>query len=194
MNTKYKISDKMSNNHKDANTGITFEGFTLIELLIVIGVFAATGTVIVSILLATLRASNKADKLMILKQVGNPALSQVVKQIRYAKSLDIPAACPPPPGVTLSSITISSVSDNGQTTLSCDTGATPTIASNGASLLDTNAVAVSACSFTCSQPSAYSPPTINFSFKLDSKNSNNLVETTGSIQFQTSVLMRNYNK
>ncbi len=176
------------------------QGFTLIELLVVIAMFAATSTVILSILFVTLRASSKSDKLIILKQSGNAIMSQVVKQIRYAKSLDTPSSCPVTPDVTLSSIKITSVLDNGQTTFSCvDLSPGPpmrpaTIASNSSSLVDTNSVSVTQCSFSCYQTTPNDPPTINFSFKLDAKSTTNAVESTGSIPFQSSVTMRNSNK
>ena len=176
------------------NSKFKIRGFTLTELLIAIAVFATTGTIILSILFVTLRTSSKSEKLVILKQNGNTAVSQIVKHIRYAKSLDSPASCPVSPGPALTSITITSVLDNGKTTFSCEVGPPATIASNSASLVDTNSVVVTQCSFTCSQPTLNDPPTINFSITLDAKSTNNLVETTGSIPFQTSVIMRNFNK
>jgi len=189
MNKKFKIKT-LPGQKKNLKSKIL--GFTLIELLVVIGILVATGTIMLSILFVTLRTSKKSDLLVTMKQNGNSALSQIVKSIRYAKSLDSPTSCVPQI-TNLTSIAITSYLDNAQTTFSCVAGPPSTIASNGASLLDTNSVAVSSCSFTCSQPTLNDSPTINFIFTLSSKNATSLVESTGTIPFQTSVTMRNFN-
>ncbi len=168
------------------------KGFSLIELLIAAAVFSTIGVITLSILFVTLRLSKKADLLIVLKQNGNAALSQVVKSVRYAKSLNDPVSCTSP--IPQESITITSYLDGEQTTFRCVNGPSATVASNGASLLDTNVVKVSSCSFTCSQQNLNDPPTINFKFNLRFKNESNLAETRGELPFQTSVLMRNYNR
>jgi len=165
-----------------------FKGFTLIELLVVAGVFVSVSTIILSIFVISLRGSRKSELLLTMKQNGNFAMSQMVKQIRYAKSIDTPASCVP--SVSQSSITITSL-DNGQTTFSCQVSPS-TLASNSAALMDTNQVKVTACSFVCSQPTAVEPPTITISFTLLPKNVSTLSENTGSIPFTTSVTMRNF--
>ncbi len=159
--------------------------------MIALVIVTATGTFVLSILFVTLRVSSKSDKLVNLKQNGNIAVSQIVKQIRYAKSLDDPTFCPATAGSSLSTITITSILDNGKTIFSCGNS---TIASNGASLVDTNSVQVTQCSFVCTQPTLNDPPTINLNLTLSSKNASSLVESTASIPFQTSVLMRNVSK
>ncbi|HZE86945.1 MAG TPA: type II secretion system protein [Methylomirabilota bacterium] len=167
------------------------KGFSLIELLVSMAVFASVTTVIITVLFVSFRAGKKSDVLISLKQNGDATLAQMVKSIRYAKSLDAPAACTTP--VTQASITITSISDAKQTIFSCPAGASTSITSNSASLIDTNAVSVSGCSFTCSQATTNDPPTITIQFTLGAKNTTSFVETTGSIPFQTSVTLRNYN-
>lgn len=169
-------------------------GFTLIELLITIAILSVIGTIVLSILFISLRVSKKSNISVKLKQNGNIALSQIVKNIRYAKSLDMPLSCPVPPGSQSSSITITSILDDGKTIFSCTSGSPATIASNEASLVDTSTVVVTSCSFTCSQANLNDPPTIGINFVLNSKNSNSFTETKGSVSFQSSVLMRNLNK
>ena len=167
------------------------KGFTLIELLLAFGIISAIGTAILSILFITLRVSRKSDVLIGLKQSGNTVMSQVIKQIRYAKSLDSPGDCRTP---IVGDITITSSLDNAQTTFSCaPVNSVNTIASNGASLVDVNAFAVTNCSFTCTQTTLNDPPTISLKFTL-TKASNGFVETTGSVPFQTSVTMRNFSQ
>jgi type II secretory pathway pseudopilin PulG len=165
-------------------------GFTLIELLVVAGVFVTLSVVILSIFVIALRGSSKSDYILSMKQNGNFTMSQIVKQIRFAKSLDSPVSCVP--SVTQSSLKITSLADNGQTTFSCPAGSQTAITSNSASLLNTNRVAVTACSFTCSQTSLSEPPTVTIKFTLAPKAVNQQVETVGTIPFQTAVTLRNY--
>jgi prepilin-type N-terminal cleavage/methylation domain-containing protein len=167
-------------------------GFTLLEVLISIGVFAAISSIIVTVLFISFRASKKSEVVVSLKQNGDSVLSQIVKSIRYAQSLDNPVSCTTP--VTRSSITITSILDNAQTTFSCPVGAATSISSNSAALLDSSIVAVSACSFTCSQPTINDPPTITVEFTLSARNTTNFVETTGAIPFQTAVTLRNFSR
>lgn len=167
------------------------KGFTLIEMLVVISMVAIIGSLVVTILVMTLRGSNKAELISTLKQNGNAAMAQMVRQIRYAKSLDTPSSCITP--VTTQSLTTTSLTDDQQTTFTCVTGANSTIASNGASLLDTTSGSVSTCSFVCSQQNIFDPPSITIQFTLTAKNANQLEETQATVPFQTTVKLRNYN-
>jgi prepilin-type N-terminal cleavage/methylation domain-containing protein len=167
-------------------------GFTLVELLVVIGVFATVSSIIVLILFSTLRASKKSDTLIELKQNGNSAISQISKSVRYAKSLDNPDQCSP--SVVVNSRKITSVQDDAQTTYACVGGSSPTIASNGASLIGTDDIRVSSCIFMCTQSNPNDPPVISLNFTLTSKNSGGGIESSGSVPFKTSIIMRNYNR
>jgi prepilin-type N-terminal cleavage/methylation domain-containing protein len=167
----------------------TPRGFTLIELLTVIGIFAIIGTLAVSILSLTLRGTKKSDLLVAVRGSGNTTLSQIVKNIRYAKRLNAPTSCVP--SVNVSSVTITSPSDDGMIVYACSTGI---ISSNSASLIDTNSFTVTGCSFTCSQKTINDPPTITLQFSLMPKNANALPETNASIPFQASVTLRNFNR
>ncbi|MBI5123614.1 type II secretion system protein [Candidatus Roizmanbacteria bacterium] len=168
------------------------KGFTLVELLVAVGVFVTISNVVIGVLFSTLRASRKSEVLLNLKQNGDTALTQMVANIRYAKSLDDPISCVTP--VTQMSITVTSSSDDGQTTYSCPMDPTFPIASNSAALIDTSSVLVRSCSFTCTQTADGNPPTITIQFILDAALSAGFVETTGSIPFQTSVTMRNFSR
>ncbi len=165
------------------------KGYTLFELLTVIGILSVIGVIVLSIVFISLRGSQKSEALEIVRQNGDAALSQMVKTVRYAKRLDAPLACTP--SVSTSSITLTSLTDNGQTTLSC---ASSTLSSNSATLLNTNAVAATSCSFTCAQGRPTDPPTITIQFSLSAKTTGNFSETTATIPFQTSVTMRNFER
>jgi hypothetical protein len=129
----------------------------------------------------------KLDAMEYAQQNGDIALSQMIRAIRYAKQLDIPTSCVTP--VTVSSIKITSLLDNAQTTYSCGANA---IASNGASLIDDSTLKVSSCSFYCSQQTDYQPPTLTVKYVLEPRNNSGLIESTFSLPFQSSVTMRNY--
>ncbi len=164
-------------------------GFTLIEVLTAIGILSVIGAIVVSVVTLTLRGTKKSDMLEFARQNGDAALSQMVKSIRYAKSLDVPASCVP--SATTQSVTITSLTDSAQTTLSCANG---TISSNSASLVDTAALTVSACSFVCRQTTSYDPPTISIYYTLSPKTAGSFVETNFTLPFQSSVTLRNYRR
>jgi prepilin-type N-terminal cleavage/methylation domain-containing protein len=170
----------------------TPKGFTLIELLMGIGIFSIIASATLTILFVSLRVSKKTDSLVQLRQSGNFTLSQIGRSIRYAKSLDSPASCVTT--VSSQTITITSVESNSKTTFTCTSGTDPSIASNSASLIDTNKFIVSECSFTCTQPSLNESPTIDFRFTLNTKSNTGIMESGGSIPFQTSITLRNYNQ
>lgn len=164
-------------------------GYTLVELLAVIGILSVISVIVVTVTFITLRGSQKSDTLEIVRQNGDTAMTQMVRSIRYAKSMDVPTSCTIP--TALQSVTISSLLDNAQTTYSCSNN---TIASNSASLINTNAVTVNACSFTCSQTSLLDPPTIRIQFSLSAKSSGVFSESTAEIPFESSVTLRNYSR
>lgn len=176
---------------KQRKTNKIYKGFSLIELIAVMAVFSVIGTIIVTIISTVLRSSKKVELLTNVRQSGDFTLSQMVRSIRYAGELTAPATCNPP--VTTNSVTITSATDNGITTYSCPVQLGSPIASNGAALTDDTAVNVTNCSFYCQQSGAGFPPIITIKFTLTPKNANNLEENLGSLSFDSSVTLRNYN-
>jgi len=167
-------------------------GFTLVEMLAVLAITGLVGTLMFQTLSSTLRGANKSDSIATIQQNGNFALSQMSRMIRYSVSLESPDSCysgPTPTPMESNSITIRNV-DNNTTTFSCDTSS-GAIASNSANMLNSSAVAVTACSFSCVQASPHDSPTMTISFTLNKKNGNDLVENNSPIHFQTSVVLRN---
>lgn len=163
------------------------KGFTLIELLTVIAILGVIGTIVVAVITMTLRGTKKADLLDTARQNGDTALSQMVKSIRYAKSLDDPTSCVDES--TINSITVTSLAANSQITYACEND---TIASNGASLIDNSVIKVSNCSFVCKQETVSDPPTVTILYTLEPKVRSDFIETNFTLPFQTSVTMRNY--
>lgn len=163
-------------------------GFTLVELLTVIGVLSVIGTIAVSVITVTLRTTKKTDLIETARQNSDTALTQMVKNIRYAGDLIYPLSCIP--RTTTSYITISAVDTNVQTTYKCINN---TIEANGTTLFDTNTLKVSAatCSFVCEQPTVYDHPTITIQYTLSPSGAGGVAETSFNLPFQSSVTMRN---
>lgn len=174
------------------------QGFTLIELLTVMMIMITVGLIIAAILVSTLRGSNKTNTVNTVRQNGDYAISQISKMLEFAQSfggvsndnINYSTACSSPT-TPYNYIKIKSF-DNGQTIFSCNTS-NSTIASNGASLINPNDVSLIDCSFTCSRNISV-PPTIGIDLKLTQKSSTGLFENNASIEFKTSVIMRNLNK
>lgn len=181
-------------------------GFTLIEFLIVIVVIGSIGLVIVGILSAALRGTNKTNIVNAVRQNGNQAIIQMTKMIEYAKSFDgksedgnsfdsdctqtqVLPLTPTPTPAKYKSLKITAI-DGGQIIYSCESFS---IASNKVSLINTNSVMLvqDQCWFTCSQERLTSNPIIGIKFQLKQKAETAYVENTASIPFETSVTFRN---
>jgi prepilin-type N-terminal cleavage/methylation domain-containing protein len=161
-------------------------GFTLIEILTVISILAVIGTIAVGIIQLTLRSSKKVDLMESARQNGDATLSQMVRTIRYAASLDDPLSCVP--STTVSSITVSAVTTHIQTTYACSGN---TIKTDGVSMFNTSTLNVNSCSFVCMQPTVTDPPTITIQYTLTPATAGIFSETKFSLPFQSSVTMRN---
>lgn len=166
----------------------TKKGFTLLELLLSLAIMVTVGAVGLSTIVVVFRGAKKSQQILLAKQNGNAALSQIVRGARYAKSLDNPNTCVPTTDITPPSFTVTSSFDGGQTTYACQNN---TISSNSASLIDTTNFSITSCSFTCSQSDIAKPPIIKMSFTIQTKNQNGLFDTTATIPFETSVTLRN---
>lgn len=76
-------------------------GFTLLELLVVIGVISIVGVITADIFSNVTRSYNKAEITVRVQRTGNVVLSQMVGEIRNARTVTSPA-----PGSSGSSLTI----------------------------------------------------------------------------------------
>ncbi len=161
-------------------------GYSLIELLSVVAIFAIVGTLVVSITAFTLRGSKKSDLTESVRQSGAATLSQMVRNLRYAQTIDSPACVP---SSTSSEVDFTSMT-GVQTKLICDS-TSKTITSNGVSIVDTTSVLVESCSFTCRQSSNANLPSVTIQFTLKSNNTTSFFENTVSVPFQSTVTLRN---
>jgi len=174
-------------------------GFTLIELVAVLGIFTTIGLFITSIIITTLRNTNKTNAVAAVQANGNYAITSMAKLIRSARSLDTSDTC----GTTASPTTSNSFAiigaDGNATTFSCTTDAQsrPVIASNGAALTDSTSTKWTSCQFTCGRNSVSDYPVIGINFTLqyvangNSSNFADQIASSSGIPFQTSVIMRN---
>lgn len=170
-------------------------GFTLVEMLAVIIVFIIIGSIMLSILITSFRTSHKTDTLSLVRENGNYAITQMAKTIRDARGLVSPFPCVTP--AIVSSITVLTP-DHDQVTYDCTAPPSPTpatIASNSATILDTSAVAVGSCSFTCTQASKSELPIITINFALHQPGATPSgafgEQSISDLSFRTSVVMRN---
>lgn len=219
MNHELGIKNKVFKNHKSSIINQSQHGFTLIEILVTMTVLLAVGSILISILISSLRGTNKVNSIDNVRRNGNYALEQMGKMIRYSQSFDgvsddpngvFTTKCTPPvvavtPTPTPSVYHYVKITgfDGGKTTLSClsagDPGG-PKIASTSAAgtvdFIDTisasSTVEIDSCSITCTQSTVVSPPTVTIQFSLSNKTSSELLENQASVPFQTSVTVRNF--
>lgn len=183
------------------------KGYTLIELLAVIIVLSAVGLVIGAIIIAAFRGTTKTNVVSELRQEGSNRLSELSKMVEFAQSFD---------GVSTDDISYSTdciaedpdapteykylkVTDfsNAQLTLSCATDPQTSslmIASNGASLITSDSIAVTDCYFTCTQDYLAEPPIIGLHFSLMKIAATGVSDQNYSVSFETNIVMRNLGK
>ncbi len=174
------------------------KGFTLIELLVAVAVLVVVGSIVAVILITSLRGSNKTATITQVRQNGTYAISQMSKVLRDAQGVssldgDTQYSCDVvDPPLQYKVVEVQTL-EGGFIEFACDTE-NDTIASSSSSLLDSTAVDVVSCYFTCSRKNVYDAPTIGIYFTLLTKHQENLPEFTASssaIPFKTAVTLRN---
>lgn len=176
-------------------------GYTLIELLAVMMVMATVGVIIAGILVSSLRGSSKTTAIDEVRMNGNSTIIQISKMIKFAQNFNGVSSdgttyttnCTLSPSPQYRFVKITSFDDK-QTVFSCNPSSSPpNIASNGASLINTDKITVDTCYFTCLQDNLSGPQTIRINFTLSQKNTG-FFEKRASISFETSVVVRNLNE
>lgn len=151
---------------------LMIEGYTLIELLAVISILVVLTGIITGIIFSTLQGSSRTKKSTQVSQNGVYAASLIQGIISDSRNItqiddsDIDDCTTDPTGVN--SITLKRL-DGNKTRLSCELiDGVYTVASNGASLIDTASVKVTSCNFYCSQvvQDPYSIPIVSVYFNL----------------------------
>lgn len=195
------------------------KGFTLIELLVVMMIVIVIGSVIATILFTSLRGTNKTNSVAAIRQNGDYAISQMVKTMRDARAFSgvsndnviyikscvssQAGALTPTPApqqynylkITSSSGVVTTFICPNPPTASSGTPQNITIqGSKNVSFIDNTVATVTSCSFLCNQTSIIDYPNITIQFNLSQKNSSALLERKASINFQTSVVLRNISR
>lgn len=169
------------------------KGFTLVEMLAVMIVFVVIGSFVTAILITSLRGNNKTNTITAVRQNGNYALSQMAKTVRNARYLVSPASCGTISAPTVTQTLQLKDPDGNVITYDCSSGTN--ITSNSANLLDTTAVSLASCKFTCGQDRLIDQPEIGISFSLKQVNAStqfaDLTASASAIEFSTSVVLRN---
>lgn len=188
------------------------KGFTLIELLIVVAIMIAIGSSIAGVIASTMRTSKKTDNIEKVRQSGNHALSQIARNIEYARSFEgvshdgstYVTSCPV--GSTIYEFIRIKTSSNELLEYYCNNPVPPftpvftvedVVSGNVNSIVDINTIKIASCSITCTQVNLGDVPMIGISFELDPivLGSTSVVENSApAIRFETSVVMRNYVK
>lgn len=183
---------------------MNLHGFTIVEMLVVMTVLITVGTIILSIFVISLQGTLNTNSQQIARESGQFALTQITRQIKFAKEFNgvtnDPAggyklACSPRDedndAQEYSHIQITGF-DSGITTYSCNEQVNSQgkssyqLASNSALLLKSTKQKVTKCQFTCYQDDPYDPPTIGISFEIQYN------ESKPPLPFQTTVIPRNY--
>lgn len=171
------------------------KGFTLVELLAVMVVFVTVAGIILTLITTILRGNNKTNNLNSLQANGDYAISQISKSLHNASTLLNPFPCGTIDSPTATSAVKIAFPDGSITTFSCyDTNNNLNVTSNSASLINTNAVKVTSCTFTCGQNTPSDYPLVGVNIALQSKNANSFAESSASssgVLFQTSLVIRN---
>lgn len=187
-------------------------GYTLIEFLVVIVVLGVVGSIVAGVIMFSLRGANKTNTIENIRQNGNYVISQMAKDIGYARSLDglstdgityvtsCPATLSPAPTSTNYSHIKVTPFNNSSIIYSCSSvGGLSTVAyqkppASVVSLIPSS-IQVSNCSFTCTVTSVADLPIIRISFILQPAAASTLVEKFATpITFETSITMRNYQR
>ncbi len=182
--TKHKINQKIF-------------GYTVIELLAVVSILVIIAGVVSGILYSTLRGSGKVKVTGEIIQNGQYAISVVRSIIDDSRNVTLidgvaPDCTQPIPTPGASSITFKRL-DNTTTTISCVGPPSYAIASNSASLVNTQSVKIQNCIFSCAQlvSDPYSVPIINVTFTVSDRGTG-LFESRASSVFTTSSSLRSY--
>lgn len=157
------------------------QGITLIEILVVVTIFGIIVVLGSSLFFSLLKGSTKSRVLEVVRQNGDYALSVMGIMVRNASSL-----------VNYGGSEITIVNPDGGTTIfSCSSGK---IASNGASLISPE-VKVDDCSSVFGldlKEGGAAPAVMTIKFNLSQQTVTTRPEEQASMNFQTTVSLRNY--
>lgn len=190
-------------------------GFTLAELLAVAGILVILSAVVGSILVSTLRGSNKTRITTSGAQNGDYVISVISSAINNSKEFgyingatrytSCIAGNPPVQAISVDNfadITPPQPTNPPQSLIECkDIDSGPAVVNaftiNNVSIMNTDEVVVESCAagvFTCTQANNYTPPIVTLKFTLIQKSSSGLFEAQTASPFSSSISVRNFAK
>jgi len=166
-------------------------GFTLIEILVVVGILGIIAVIASNVFFTTLRSSGKTKALTTVKQNGDYALSVMERLIRDSQEVMTNSAgqyCV----AGMKKIKVKRI-DGTEVEFACEEEGTVNgrIASNSARLISSG-VKVDQCSFDCESKGQFYPKTVTIKFTLSQSAVTTKPEEQASVNFQTTVSVRNY--
>ncbi|MBI4078678.1 MAG: type II secretion system protein [Candidatus Levybacteria bacterium] len=186
-------------------------GFTLIEVLVVLALLTTIGSLILSIITSMARTVSKTTAINRVTQNGSAAIIQITKTLRNAKSFNgisvdgseyatdcsvsVLPLTPTPTPTEYHVVKIKDFTDKDIKFVCLEGILGIKEGDDIIQFVNESEVAVTSCSFTCSQASTFEPPTIGISFTLSQATEETLPERTVSpIPFQTTIRLRNVNR
>lgn len=163
------------------------KGWTLIEILVVIGILGVIAIIATNLFFSILRGSTKTRVLTEVKQNGNYAINVMERMIRNAEKDSLRYDAGEGKWIEIKN------PDGGTTLFTCP-DSNNMIASNGASLTS-NKVRVEDCTSTFTVAPGVEdvrPPAVTIDFTLMQAGTTTRPEEQASVNFKTTVILRNY--
>lgn len=169
------------------------KGFTLIEILVVVGILGVIMTTVVSVMLNTFKAKNRADVGNRLEQSGS--YLQIALRRNVLNSSSAAVECPDNGGVG-SSMTVINKVDGESTRIECSEveASIASISASGTYKLSGMDVGVSGCNtfISCQTlPETGNVESISFNFYLYSLSGNTSPDSYVKRRFENKVVVRN---
>ena len=166
-------------------------GFTLIELLVTVAILGTAGVIAANMFFQTLKGVSKAEIEKIVKQEGDYTISVMERMIRNSKNVvDADSVCD---DSDRANITITNQDDSTSFFECAGSGDNAHIASNSARLTSNKVRVSSDCnSFVKCTQLGSAPPVLEIKFNLSQAGSPTRPEEQASVNFQTTVSLRNY--
>jgi type II secretory pathway pseudopilin PulG len=207
-NIQYQISNKKNSfGFRISDFGFKIKnlsgGFTLVELLVSLILLTTVFSIIFAIVWISLRNTIKVNNMNNIRQNGNYTISQMTKMLQFATEfnglsnddISYTTVCQNPQNSSLTyyKYVKFQASDFGAVTFGC-LSSPATIASNGASFINSDEYSVESCGFSCTQKYSDSSVNIGIRFIIKKLLAGNPFDIPAPLLFQTSVNMRNSSK
>lgn len=162
------------------------DGMSLMEMLIVIGIFSVLGVLTTRAVILTVTGGKKSENLIKVRENINYSLGVIERQLRNANSI---TDC-----TNANTLRINYLDKTGRaSSFSCVNLGNSTIGyvASGSARLTSDSIDITACSFTCVNPSAGSAPR-SIKIEMQAKDATATNAANSIVDASTEVLLRNY--